>query len=155
MSGDRGASVVVHAALEAVRENEALSLVLVGIRSELEALLRDGHARIRIVEAADVVRMNERASHALRHKKNSSMAIALSLVRDGEAQGCVSAGNTGALMAFGRSIIRMYPGIERPRSEEHTSELQSRPHLVCRLLLEKKKKQQKHTHYILQSTSSL
>lgn len=110
MSGDRGASVVVHAALEAVRENEALSLVLVGIRSELEALLRDGHARIRIVEAADVVRMNERPSHALRHKKNSSMAIALSLVRDGEAQGCVSAGNTGALMAFGRSIIRMYPG---------------------------------------------
>ena len=85
MSGDRGASVVVHAALEAVRENEALSLVLVGIRSELEALLRDGHARIRIVEAADVVRMNERPSHALRHKKNSSMAIALSLVRDGEA----------------------------------------------------------------------
>lgn len=53
MSGDRGAAVVVHAALEAVRENEALSLVLVGIRSELEALLHEGgHARIRIVEAA-------------------------------------------------------------------------------------------------------
>ena len=69
MSGDRGAAVVVHAALEAVRENEALSLVLVGIRSELEALLHEGHARIRIVEAADVVRMNERPSHALRHKK--------------------------------------------------------------------------------------
>ncbi|MBZ0333854.1 phosphate acyltransferase [Marinobacter sp. JH2] len=114
MSGDRGAEVVVHAALEAVRENEALSLVLVGIRSELEALLHDGHPRIRVVEAADVVRMNERPSHALRHKRNSSMAIALGLVRDGEAQGCVSAGNTGALMAFGRSLIRMYPGIERP-----------------------------------------
>jgi len=114
MSGDRGAEVVVHAALEAVRENEALSLVLVGIRSELEALLHGGHPKIRIVEAADVVRMNERPSHALRHKRNSSMAIALGLVRDGEAQGCVSAGNTGALMAFGRSLIRMYPGIERP-----------------------------------------
>ncbi|WP_320158951.1 phosphate acyltransferase PlsX [Marinobacter litoralis] len=114
MSGDRGAEVVVHAALDAVRENEALSLVLVGIRSELEALLRGGHPQIRIVEAADVVRMNERPSHALRHKRNSSMAIALGLVRDGEAQGCVSAGNTGALMAFGRSLIRMYPGIERP-----------------------------------------
>ena len=101
MSGDRGAEVVVHAALEAVRENEALSLVLVGIRSELEALLHGGHPKIRIVEAADVVRMNERPSHALRHKRNSSMAIALGLVRDGEAQGCVSAGNTGALMAFG------------------------------------------------------
>src|SRR5690606_34652928 len=114
MSGDRGAAVVVHAALEAVRENEALSLVLVGIRSELEALLHGGHPRIRIVEVADVVRMNERPSHALRHKRNSSMAITLGLVRDGEAQGCVSAGNTGALMAFGRSLIRMYPGIERP-----------------------------------------
>ncbi|MEP3564001.1 MAG: phosphate acyltransferase PlsX [Marinobacter sp.] len=114
MSGDRGAEVVVHAALDAVRENEALSLVLVGIRSELEALLHGRHPRIRIVEAADVVRMNERPSHALRHKRNSSMAIALGLVRDGEAQGCVSAGNTGALMAFGRSLIRMYPGIERP-----------------------------------------
>ncbi|WP_323752930.1 phosphate acyltransferase PlsX [Marinobacter sp.] len=114
MSGDRGAEVVVHAALEAVRENEALSLVLVGIRSELEALLHGEHPRIGVVEAADVVRMNERPSHALRHKRNSSMAIALGLVRDGEAQGCVSAGNTGALMAFGRSLIRMYPGIERP-----------------------------------------
>ena len=55
MGGDRGAAVVVSAALQAVRENEALSIVLVGIRSELEALLHDGHARIRIVEAADGV----------------------------------------------------------------------------------------------------
>lgn len=116
MSGDRGAAVVVAASLQAVRENEALSIVLVGIRSELEALLYEGHARIHVVEAADVVRMNERPSHALRHKKNSSMAIALSLVRDGEAQGCVSAGNTGALMAFGRSIIRMYPVLSDRRS---------------------------------------
>lgn len=130
MSGDRGAAVVVHAALEAVRENEALSLVLVGIRSELEALLHEGHARIRIVEAADVVRMNERPSHALRHKKNSSMAIALSLVRDGEAQGCVSAGNTGALMAFGRSIIRMYPGIERPAIAKLIPSLRGRCHVL-------------------------
>ena len=84
MSGDHGPAVVVPAALEAVRENEALSIVLVGIRSELEALLRDGHARIRVVEAADIVKMNERPSHALRHKRNSSMAIALGLVREGE-----------------------------------------------------------------------
>ena len=94
MSGDRGPSVVVPAALAVVKENEALSIILVGIQSELEALLHPGHARIRIVEAADVVRMHERPSHALRHKRNSSMAVALGLVRDGAAQGCVSAGNT-------------------------------------------------------------
>ena len=116
--------------LQAVRENEALSIVLVGIRSELEALLCEGHARIRIVEAADVVRMNERPSHALRHKKNSSMAIALGLVRDGEAQGCVSAGNTGALMAFGRTIIRMYPGIERPAIAKLIPSLRGRCHVL-------------------------
>ncbi|GHD45198.1 phosphate:acyl-[acyl carrier protein] acyltransferase [Marinobacter persicus] len=130
MSGDHGPAVVVPAALEAVRENEALSIVLVGIRSELEALLRDGHARIRVVEAADVVKMNERPSHALRHKRNSSMAIALGLVRDGEAQGCVSAGNTGALMAFGRSIIRMYPGIERPAIAKLIPSLRGRCHVL-------------------------
>jgi glycerol-3-phosphate acyltransferase PlsX len=130
MSGDRGADVVASAALDAVKENEALSLVLVGIRSELEALLHPGHSRIRIVEAADVVRMNERPSHALRHKRNSSMAVALGLVRDGVAQGCVSAGNTGALMAFGRSVIRMYPGIERPAIAKLIPSLRGRCHVL-------------------------
>ena len=130
MSGDRGVEVVVPAALDAVRENEALSLILVGIRSELEALLRGGHPRIRIVEAADVVSMNERPSHALRHKRNSSMAVALGLVRDGEARGCVSAGNTGALMAFGRTIIRMYPGIERPAISKLIPSLRGRCHVL-------------------------
>lgn len=114
MSGDRGSAIVVSAALEAAKENEALSIILVGFRSELEALLHSGHPRISVVEAAGVVRMSERPSHVLRHKQNSSMAVTLRLVRDGKAQGCISAGNTGALMAFGRSIIRMYPGIERP-----------------------------------------
>ena len=130
MSGDRGADVEASAALAAVKENEALSLVLVGIRSELEALLHPGHSRIRIVEAADVVRMNERPSHALRHKRNSSMAVALGLVRDGVAQGCVSAGNTGALMAFGRSVIRMYPGIERPAIAKLIPSLRGRCHVL-------------------------
>ncbi|WP_278592897.1 phosphate acyltransferase PlsX [Marinobacter salarius] len=130
MSGDRGADVVASAALDAVKENEALSLVLVGIRSELEALLHPGHSRIRIVEAAYVVRMNERPSHALRHKRNSSMAVALGLVRDGVAQGCVSAGNTGALMAFGRSVIRMYPGIERPAIAKLIPSLRGRCHVL-------------------------
>ncbi|WP_152206958.1 phosphate acyltransferase PlsX [Marinobacter changyiensis] len=130
MSGDLGPAVAVSASLIAVRENEALSLVLVGSPGELEALLHPTHERIRIVEAADVVRMNERPSHALRHKQNSSMAVALRLVRDGEAQGCVSAGNTGALMAFGRSILRMYPGIERPAITKLIPSLRGRCHVL-------------------------
>ncbi len=130
MGGDRGSAVIVSAALVAVKENEALSIILVGLRSELEAFLHSGHPRISVVEAADVVRMGERPSHALRHKQNSSMAVTLRLVRDGEAQGCVSAGNTGALMAFGRSIIRMYPGIERPAITKLIPSLRGRCHVL-------------------------
>ncbi|MDX1633408.1 MAG: phosphate acyltransferase PlsX [Marinobacter sp.] len=130
MSGDLGPSVVVAAALRAVDENKALSLILVGIQHELEALLRSGHPRIRVVAATDVVRMNERPSHALRHKQNSSMAVALQMVRDDIAQGCVSAGNTGALMAFGRSILRMYPGIERPAITKLIPSLRGRCHVL-------------------------
>ncbi|WP_116919449.1 phosphate acyltransferase PlsX [Tamilnaduibacter salinus] len=130
MSGDRGAAIAVAAAEEAVRENEALSLVLVGSRGELEALLSEPHPRLRIVEATDAVHMHERPSHALRHKQNSSMAVALRLVRDGEAQGCVSAGNTGALMAFGRSLIKMYPGIERPAIVKLIPSLRGRCHVL-------------------------
>tara|TARA_R100001440_G_scaffold25074_7_gene40757 strand:- start:11232 stop:12236 length:1005 start_codon:yes stop_codon:yes gene_type:complete len=131
MSGDRGPAVAVAAALDAVRENEALSIILVGQQSELEAfLVEPQHPRIRIVEAVEVVRMNERPSHALRHKQHSSMAVALRLVRDGEAQGCVSAGNTGALMAFGRSLLRMYPGIERPAIVKQIPSLRGRCHVL-------------------------
>ncbi|WP_111495860.1 MULTISPECIES: phosphate acyltransferase PlsX [Marinobacter] len=130
MSGDRGPAVAVSAALDAVRENEALSVILVGQQSELEAFLSEPHPRIRIVEAVDTVRMNERPSHALRHKQHSSMAVALRLVRDGEAQGCVSAGNTGALMAFGRSLLRMYPGIERPAIVKLIPSLRGRCHVL-------------------------
>lgn len=130
MSGDRGPAIAVSAALDAVRENESLSIILVGQQSELETSLTESHPRIRIVEAIDVVRMNERPSHALRHRQHSSMAVALRLVRDGEAQGCVSAGNTGALMAFGRSLLRMYPGIERPAIVKLIPSLRGRCHVL-------------------------
>lgn len=114
MSGDRGPRVVAEAARQAVENNQALSVILVGRRSDLEALPFLDHPRIRLVEATDVVTMDERPSHALRYKQLSSMGVALRLVRDGEADACVSAGNTGALMVLGRALVRMYPGIERP-----------------------------------------
>ena len=114
MSGDRGCEPVVRAAQIAVSNNEALRIVLLGKRTVLEAFLSVPHDRIEIRDAPDVVTMDERPSYALRHKQQSSMALALSLVRNGDADGCVSAGNTGALMALGRSILEIYPGIERP-----------------------------------------
>ena len=118
MSGDRGPGVVVAGALDAVRDHKALKLILVGNQDELRALLRsgadEGHPRIEIEHAPDVVGMGERPSRVLRQKQQSSMARALELVRDQRAQACVSAGNTGALMALGRYILKTFPGIDRP-----------------------------------------
>lgn len=114
MSGDRGCEPVVRAAKQAVAENRALGIILLGDRGVLEKLLVQSGERIQIIDAPQVVTMDERPSHALRHKQSSSMAMALRLVSEGGADACVSAGNTGALMALGRSILRTYPGIERP-----------------------------------------
>lgn len=114
MSGDRGCEPVVRAAESAVFENRALRIVLLGSKAILEAFFVRKHERIEVVDASQVVTMDERPSHALRHKQSSSMAAALRMVAEGRADGCVSAGNTGALMAMGRNILRTYPGIERP-----------------------------------------
>lgn len=129
MSGDEGPEIVVPAALAFLQKNEAFDIILVGNQDKLEALLclnsknspqettselSGPHTSITIVHADTVVSMDEQPSRALRQKQDSSMAIALGLVRDGRADACVSAGNTGALMMMGRSILRMYPGIDRP-----------------------------------------
>ncbi|RMF18311.1 MAG: phosphate acyltransferase PlsX [Gammaproteobacteria bacterium] len=116
MSGDHGPKVVVPAALQACEKYEDLCLTLVGDSPCLTGLLTQfsRQPRIRIHHAPDVVSMDERPSHALRKKQNSSMAVALRMVREGEAQGCVSAGNTGALMLLARAILKTCPGIDRP-----------------------------------------
>ncbi|XOZ34019.1 phosphate acyltransferase PlsX [Halomonadaceae bacterium KBTZ08] len=114
MSGDRGCEPVVRAAEIAVSNSKALRIVLLGRRADLEAFLCADRERIEVRDAPDVVAMEERPSHALRHRQQSSMAQALSLVRSGEADACVSAGNTGALMALGRNTLQTWPGIERP-----------------------------------------
>ena len=114
MSGDRGCEPVVRAAESVVSENRALRIVLLGRKAILEAFLVRQNERIEVVDALQVVTMDERPSHALRNKQSSSMAAALRMVAEGRADACVSAGNTGALMAMGRSILRTYPGIDRP-----------------------------------------
>ncbi|RMD70214.1 MAG: phosphate acyltransferase PlsX [Gammaproteobacteria bacterium] len=118
MGGDHGPSVVVPAALQVLREHPELSLLLVGRQDALEkALEREGAAegpRLRIHHASQVVAMDELPSSALRTKKDSSMRVAVNLVKEGVADACVSAGNTGALMATARFVLKTLPGIHRP-----------------------------------------
>ncbi len=116
MSGDHGAEVAVPAALDVLASTPDLRLIIVGrgevVRPLLGAALDDD--RCRFVEATEVVAMDERPQDALRRKKNSSMRVAINLVEQGEASACVSAGNTGALLATARFVLGMVPGIDRP-----------------------------------------
>ena len=118
MSGDRGPRVCVAGALEALRADPALALVLVGqpgvIEPELGALDDSLRSRLSIRPASEVVAMDEKPREAIRRKKDSSMRVALNLVAAGEARACVSAGNTGALMATAHFVLGMVEGIERP-----------------------------------------
>lgn len=118
MSGDRGHATVVSAALTCLERYPDLSLLLIGDRPELERALATHGARestrLRIEHASEVVGMWEAPSRALRTKKDSSMRVAVDRVEAGGADACVSAGNTGALMAISRFVLKTLPGIDRP-----------------------------------------
>jgi glycerol-3-phosphate acyltransferase PlsX len=120
MSGDRGPAIVVAAAVAAARSYKNLELVLVGDQATLETLLdkssvdREILQRLSIQHASQVVSMEDPPALAMRSKKDSSMRIAIDLVKEGRAHACVSAGNTGALMATARFVLKMIPGIDRP-----------------------------------------
>jgi glycerol-3-phosphate acyltransferase PlsX len=118
MGGDHGPGVVVPAALQAIQSHPELSIILVGDQPILDAELRRHPAvageRLRVHHASQTVTMDDLPSHALRNKKDSSMRVAINLVKDGVAQACVSAGNTGALMATARFVLKTLPGIDRP-----------------------------------------
>jgi glycerol-3-phosphate acyltransferase PlsX len=118
MGGDHGPHVTVPASLEFQKSVPEVDLVLVGLQDAIAAELRArGTApgpRLRIHHASQVVTMEEPAATALRGKKDSSMRVAVNLVKAGEAHACVSAGNTGALMAVSRFVLKTLPGIDRP-----------------------------------------
>ena len=118
MGGDHGPHVTVPAALEFQARLPDVDVVLVGLRDALEAELGARRAatgpRLRLHHAGEVVTMDEPPAQALRSKKDSSMRVAVNLVKSGEAHACVSAGNTGALMAISRFVLKTLPGIERP-----------------------------------------
>ena len=119
MGGDHGADTVIPAALNILKQRDDLRIILVGDQSRLETLLAHAGSsitddRLRIHHASEVVDMDEAPSRALRLKKDSSMRVAIDLVKQGQAQACVSAGNTGALMATARYVLKTLPGIDRP-----------------------------------------
>jgi phosphate acyltransferase len=115
MSGDRGPSVSVPAALAAAREFPDVRFTLIGRESSLAPQLGHGApGNVSCLFAADVVEMTDHPREALRRKKDSSMRRAIDLVKAREAHACVSAGNTGALMATAHFVLKMLPGVERP-----------------------------------------
>ncbi len=115
MSGDRGPSVSVPAALAAAREFADVRFTLIGRQSDLERELGGRAApNVSCLHAADVVEMSDHPREALRRKKDSSMRRAIDLVKAHEANACVSAGNTGALMATAHFVLKMLPGVDRP-----------------------------------------
>lgn len=118
MGGDHGAHVTIPAAVEYLQQHPNDTIVLVGlpdaIEAELQALKVAAGPHLRIHAASEVVGMDESPQLVLRGKKDSSMRVAINLVKNGEASACVSAGNTGALMATARYVLKMLPGIDRP-----------------------------------------
>ena len=117
MSGDLGAEVVVRAARASLENHPNLSLVLVGDADELSGHITrivGEEKRLTVRHSTEIVGMSEPPVEALRKKKDSSMRIAIDMVKEGSAQAVVSAGNTGALMATAKYVLKMLPGIDRP-----------------------------------------
>ncbi len=118
MGGDHGPSVTIPAAISFLKKQADVHLVLVGLEDVLRAELRkhkaETHSRISIKNATEVVTMDDPLEIALRKKKDSSMRVAIELVKDGSANACVSAGNTGALMAVSRYVLKTMAGVDRP-----------------------------------------
>lgn len=117
MGGDFGPPVTVPAAVDVLARYPNLSLILVGDKDTLQQALASqtyDKNRLTVQHASQRVEMDELPSLALRGKKDSSMRVAINLVKDGSAQACVSSGNTGALMATARFVLKTLSGIDRP-----------------------------------------
>jgi len=117
MGGDYGPSVTVPAALSILAARPDIHLILVGDSSLLQRELAShtyDSTRLVVLHASQQVEMNELPSQALRTKKDSSMRVAINQLKEGKAQACVSAGNTGALMATARFVLKTLPGVDRP-----------------------------------------
>ena len=134
MGGDFGPPVTVPASLKILKKYENISIVLVGDSDKITKILKKkkslNHPRISVHHTTQVVGMDELPQSALKNKKDSSMRVSINLVKEGVVDACVSAGNTGALMATARFVLRMLPGIDRPAI---SSELPSDNGTTCML----------------------
>ncbi len=118
MGGDFGPEVVIPAAVHVVKKSRDIHIILVGDEKRLRDFAKgqniDLDRHFEIQHASQVVEMHEDPRHAVRKKKDSSMRVAINMVKDGRAQAIVSAGNTGALMATAKFVLKTLPGIDRP-----------------------------------------
>ncbi|MDC0127409.1 phosphate acyltransferase PlsX [Methylophilaceae bacterium] len=118
MGGDHGIKVTVPAAIQILQQYLQINIILVGneveIKKSLSKLKESNNPRVSILNTTQSVEMDESPQSALKNKKKSSMRLAINLVKSNTAAACVSAGNTGALMATARFVLKMLPGIERP-----------------------------------------
>ncbi len=117
MGGDFGAEVTIPAALKILKKYKDVHLILVGDEKQIKSHLGLRHRvnnRLSIHHTTEQVAMDEAPSKALRYKKDSSMRVAINLVKEKAAQACVSAGNTGALMAISHFVLKTLPGVDRP-----------------------------------------
>ncbi len=134
MGGDHGPQVIVPAALSALTKHDDLDLILVGDQEQIEQQL-SGYTspaieRLTIQHASQIVEMHEPPAQALRAKKDSSMRVSINLVKEGRAQACVSAGNTGALMATARYVLHTLAGIDRPAINTTLPALNGHTHML-------------------------
>ena len=117
MGGDHGPKVTIPASINALSKYDQLHIILVGDQELIQTELQKNkytNTRLSIQHASEVVEMDESPQSALKNKKDSSMRVAINLIKEEKAQACVSAGNTGALMATARYVLKMLPGIDRP-----------------------------------------
>jgi len=118
MGGDVGPNVTIPATIESLKRHPNLQIILVGnedtVKTHLLKYPKKEISRIKIRHATQVVLMDESPQSALKNKKDSSMRVAINLIKSGEVSACVSAGNTGALMATARFVLKTLPGIDRP-----------------------------------------
>lgn len=134
MGGDHGADSVLPAAVSQLQADPSLRLILVGdeslIRERLKGLGSLSEDRMVVHHASEQIEMGEPPMQALRGKPDSSMRVGLNLLRDGEAQAFVSAGNTGALVALSHFVVRMLPGIDRPAIQSTVPALSGHTHVL-------------------------
>jgi len=117
MGGDFGPKITIPASLKFLKSHPDTNIILVGNKPLISKLLKNKGKfldRLSILHTTEVVKMDESPQSALKNKKQSSMRLAINQVKEGQAKAVVSAGNTGALMATGRFVLKMLPGIDRP-----------------------------------------